>query len=182
MYACVYVCCLLFVGRYVKSLSVAAVTARYIRWDFGGASSSEEGTAFLQLIAAGPSFDETPSTTYVVLVAVVLVGMLVVGALMWALSKTQIVQRRFYGAHSKEQIAKDNAEFSSDDSGDSDDDGGGDSDSSSSSSSDDPAVRKTKGRATQATKATKAKVNKLSNKRRSRTSSSSSSRAKREVV
>lgn len=75
--------------------------------------STSEGTAFMQLIAAGPPFEAAPSNGFVVLVVIVVVGILVVGGLIYTLSKNQGLRRRFYRA-SKVQIAKENAEFSSD--------------------------------------------------------------------
>jgi len=66
----------------------------------------------MQLVGAGPSFKESPSGGYVFLVVVLVVGILVVGALLYTLSKSRRV-RRFYKA-SRRQIAKENAEFSSD--------------------------------------------------------------------
>ena len=69
----------------------------------------------MQLIAAGPPFEAAPSNGFVVLVVIVVVGILVVGGLIYTLSKNQGLRRRFYRA-SKVQIAKENAEFSSSDS------------------------------------------------------------------
>ena len=66
----------------------------------------------MQLVAAGPPFDENPSSAFVVLVVIIVVGLLVVGTLIYMLSKTAVIRRRFFP--SKSQIAKENAEFSSD--------------------------------------------------------------------
>ena len=98
---------------YVKAIKASSVTAQYIMWEFQPTTAGT-GSAFLQLVAAGPAFDENPSTGYIVLVVIIMIGLLVVGALVYFLSKNKAIRRRFYRPTTKKDIERENAEFSSD--------------------------------------------------------------------
>jgi hypothetical protein len=119
------------IEEYVSAVWFGSVQARYVLYQFQE-DEFEGGTAFLQLVAAGPDLADAPSTGYVVIVIMILAGLIGVGACLYVLSQLPMIRKRF-SRQTKSQIARENAEFSSDSDTDSDDSGDSSSDSSGSS-------------------------------------------------
>lgn len=84
----------------------------------------------MQLVAAGPEFEESPSAGYIALVVIIVLSLLAVGGFMYCFLKGKKRPRKFYKASAITDLAKENAEFSTDSES-------SDSDGSSSDSSDD---------------------------------------------
>ena len=126
------------IQEYVKVIKTSGVTTRYVMWEFEAGSSA---TAFMQLVAAGPEFQESPSAGYIALVVIIVLSLLAVGGFMYVFLKGKRKRRRFYKATGYGDLAKENAEFSTDSSAsDSDDSSSDSSDSDSDSESADSSV------------------------------------------
>lgn len=123
------------ISGYVNVIQPGGVSARFVMYQFE--ATDELGSAFMQVVAAGPPFDENPSTSYIVLVVILIAGIIAVGILLHILNKGRAaIVRRFYKV-SKKQLAKENSEFSSDSDSDSDSDSSSGSDSDSEDGSSD---------------------------------------------
>ena len=68
----------------------------------------------MQVVAAGPPFDENPSSSFVVLVVIIVLGIVAVGVLLYILNKTRLAITRGYYRPTKKELRKETTEFSSD--------------------------------------------------------------------
>lgn len=72
-----------------------------------------DATAFMQLIVAGPPFDEKPSAGFIAVVVLLVLSIIAILVLLYCLTKTRKHGRNFY-RHSKKNVDIENEEFSSD--------------------------------------------------------------------
>ena len=113
------------IGDYVKSVKSSGVTARYIMWEFTPSNRNDDATAFMQLIAAGPDYDDS-SAGYIALAVIIVLSLLAVAGFMYCFMRGKPQKRKFYKP-SKFDIVAENNEFSSDGSDSDSDDSGDDS-------------------------------------------------------